>query len=154
MRVLGICGSLRAGSYNRQLLATAAEMAPQGMTIEIWDRLRDMPHYDADVEALGWPDAVAELKQKISAADALLFATPEYNYGMPGVLKNAIDWVAHPPEVTPLRGKPGAILGASTGIGGTIRAQLDLRQCLQSTGTWVMLYPEIFIQRCADKFAD
>jgi chromate reductase len=153
MRVLGLVGSLRAGSMNRALMDAAREMAPAlGMEIEVFGRLREVPPYDADVDAQGDPEPVAALKAAIRGADALLIASPEYNYSVPGVLKNAIDWASRPPPETPLRGKPAAIMGASTGISGTMRMQYHLRQVLLSTGTQVLLSPEVIIPRAAERF--
>src|SRR5246127_526663 len=124
--VLGICGSLRAGSYNKAALHVAIELKPPGMTIETAD-IGSIPLYNEDVRAQGFPPPVEKLRRQIAAADALLFATPEYNYSMPGVLKNAIDWASRPPD-QPFAGKPVAIIGASAGMGGTARAQYDLRR--------------------------
>jgi chromate reductase len=152
MKVLGIVGSLRAGSYNRGLLEAARELAPEGMQIEIFGGLREIPPYDADVDAAGVPEAVAALKRAIAAADALLVATPEYNYSVPGVLKNAIDWASRPATSSPLNGKPAAIMGASTGMSGTIRAQLALRQSFLFTNTPTMIKPEVTVPRCAERF--
>ncbi len=151
LTVLGIAGSLRQGSYNRALLHAAQELAPAGMAIRIAELAR-IPPYDGDVEAKGDPPPVAELKQAIKDADALLVATPEYNYGVPGVLKNAIDWASRPSTGSVLRGKPAAVLGASPGMGGTIRAQLQLRQAFLFTETYVLLKPEVTIARCTEKF--
>jgi chromate reductase, NAD(P)H dehydrogenase (quinone) len=123
--IIGLCGSLRAKSFNLMLLRAAAEMAPAGTTIEVAS-IREIPLYDGDVEVEhGVPDAVQQLKNRIAAADALLIATPEYNNSMPGVLKNAIDWLTRPPADIPrvFRGRPVAILGATPGQGGTILAQ-------------------------------
>jgi chromate reductase len=155
LRVLGLVGSLRAGSLNRGLMDAAREMAPElGMEITVFERLREIPPYDGDVEAQGDPDAVGELKAAVRAADALLIASPEYNYSVPGVLKNAVDWVSRPPPETPLRGKPAAILGASTGMSGTMRMQHHLRQVLAATQTLVMVAPEVVIPRAAERFVD
>src|SRR5262245_39739521 len=120
LEVLGIAGSLRRESYNRGLLRAAQEMAPEGMTIRSFE-LDAIPLYNGDVEAAGDPAPVAQLKEAIRGADALLLATPEYNYGVPGVLKNAVDWASRPPAKSVLSGKPAAIMGASPGMGGTIR---------------------------------
>jgi chromate reductase len=150
-RVLGICGSLRAGSFNRTLLRTAVEIAPPDLSITIYERLREVPPYDGDVEAQGDPEPVAAFKQAIRDADGLLIATPEYNYGVPGVLKNAIDWASRPPGKSPLNGKPAAIMGASMGAQGTARAQLALRQTFVFTETHAMLRPEVLVARAQDK---
>ena len=130
MRVLAIAGSLRAASYNRGLLRAAQEVAPEGLQVELWDQLAAIPPYNADVEAQGDPEPVAALKAAIRAADALLIATPEYNWGVPGVLKNALDWASRPALGSPLTGKLVAIVGASTGQGGTAKAQRRLRAAL------------------------
>lgn len=127
IRVFGISGSLRKGSYNTALLRAAKELAPEGMQIEIYEGLGAIPPYNEDVREQGWPEPVRELRERIAAADALLVVTPEYNYSIPGVLKNAIDWASRPPN-PPMAGKPAAIMGASGGNFGTARAQLHLRQ--------------------------
>jgi chromate reductase len=143
LRVLGICGSLRRGSFNRALLNAAHELAPDGMHITDYEGLREIPPYDADVDAAGAPEPVAVLRRAIAEADALLIATPEYNYSIPGVLKNAIDWASRPPATTPLRDKPTAIMGASSGMSGTMRAQYHLRQSFVFTRTPCVLQPEL-----------
>ena len=129
MRVLAISGSLRAGSYNRALLRAAQELAPEGMRIEDFD-LGPLPFYDGDVEAAGDPEVVVAFRDAIHSADALLLATPEYNRGTSGVLKNALDWASRPALGSPLAGKPVALMGATTGMGGTARAQAQLRDAL------------------------
>ena len=151
-QVLGIAGSLRSGSYNRSLLRAAAELGPPGMQVVMFERLGEIPLFNEDLEAKGDPKPVAALKTAIKEADALLFATPEYNYGVPGPLKNAIDWASRPAASTPLKGKPALIIGASPGPGGTVRAQLALRQTLVYTQTWALPGPEFALQRCAEKF--
>lgn len=152
IRVLGIAGSLRQGSYNRGLLRAAQELAPDGMVIDSWERLGEIPPFDADLEARGDPEPVVDLKRAITGADALLIATPEYNYGVPGVLKNAIDWASRPPGKSPLGGKPAAIMGATPGQTGTARAQLALRQSFIFTATLALLRPEVLVNRAGDKF--
>jgi len=152
LRVLGIAGSLRAGSYNRALLRAAVELAPDGITIEIFDGLGAIPPYNADVEAQGDPQPVTALKRAIAAADALLIATPEYNYGVPGVLKNAIDWASRRPGKSVLNGKPAALMGATPGATGTARAQLALRQSFVFTDTRACLRPEVLVARAHEKF--
>jgi chromate reductase, NAD(P)H dehydrogenase (quinone) len=154
MRVCGIAGSLRKASYNRALLRAAMELAPAGMEIVAFDRLRDVPLYDADVEAAGDPEPVAALKTAIRSADALLVVTPEYNYGVPGVLKNAIDWASRPPTASVLNGKPAAIMGASPGRTGTARAQLALRQSFVFTQTLVMPGPELLVAEASKRFSE
>src|SRR5208282_2737173 len=116
INVLAICGSLRAGSYNKAALRTAIELKPPGMTIETAD-IRSLPLYNEDVRAEGFPAPVETLRRQIAAADALIFACPEYNYSMSGVLKNAIDWASRPPD-QPFAGKPCAIISASAGMAG------------------------------------
>jgi len=150
LRVLGIAGSLRVGSYNRALLRAAQELAPAGMTIEIYE-LHTIPPYNADVEAQGFPEPVVAFKKAIAEADALLIATPEYNHSIPGVLKNAIDWASRPPATSPLNGKPGAIMGASTGAIGTARAQQHLRLVCSYLNMLVMNMPEVLVVRAQDK---
>ena len=152
IHVLGLAGSLRRASYNRGLLRAARDLAPDDMTIEIWDRVGEIPFYDADLEARGDPAPVADLKAAIAAADALLVATPEYNYGIPGVLKNAIDWASRPAGKSPLKGKPAAIMGATPGQTGTARAQLALRQAFVFTETFALLRPEVLVNRAGEKF--
>jgi chromate reductase len=152
IRVAGIVGSLRAGSLNKGLLQAAVELAPAGMEIEIYTRLGDIPPYNDDVFQKGDPQAVADFKAFIGGAAALLISTPEYNYGIPGVLKNAIDWASRPAGKSVLNRKPAAILGCSPGLGGTIRAQHALRQSFVFTETYVMVQPEIKIPSAAPLF--
>jgi chromate reductase len=125
MKVLGISGSLRQGSYNSMALRAAQKLAPSGMTIEIAD-ISAIPMYNDDVRAAGEPQVVADLKAKVRAADALLLVSPEYNFSVPGVLKNTLDWMSRPPE-PPFDNKVVAIMGASGGPLGTARGQYDLR---------------------------
>jgi chromate reductase, NAD(P)H dehydrogenase (quinone) len=151
LRVVAMAGSLRAASYNRGLLRAAQGVAPTGLTIAIRD-LAAIPLYNADVEALGDPAPVAELKSAVQEGDALLIAVPEYNYGVSGVLKNTIDWLSRPPEFV-LRGKPVAVMGASGGMVGTARAQLQLRQTFVFTQTPVMPPPpEVLVSYAREKF--
>jgi chromate reductase len=137
MQVLGIVGSLRAGSYNRGLLAAARELAPEGMEIVEHD-IAGLPFYDAGLEAGGDPEPVAAFKRAIAEADAILIATPEYNRSVPGALKNAIDWASRPPLGSPLAGKRVGVMGASTGMSGTIHAQAHLLQALECTRASVL----------------
>jgi chromate reductase len=148
---LGIAGSLRRESYNRGLIRAAVELAPSGTTVVPYD-LIDLPMFNADVEAEGDPAAVAAFKRAISAADALLIATPEYNHCVPGVLKNAIDWASRPARRSVLTGKPVAIMGATTGTGGTARAQAHLRDGLAYTNGFVLPLPEVLVPHAAEKF--
>jgi chromate reductase len=143
-RILAISGSLRERSYNRALLQAARELAPAGVEIEEVD-ISGLPFYDGDLEAAGDPDAVAELRAAVAAADALLIATPEYNRGTSGVLKNAIDWLSRPALASVLRWKPVAIMGASTGQGGTRRAQQQVRDALLFPGAIVLEEPEVAV---------
>jgi chromate reductase, NAD(P)H dehydrogenase (quinone) len=139
MRILAISGSLREGSLNTRLLREMAEQAPAGVEIEIWNGLRSIPPYDADEDDEPGPESVDALRQAIAEADGLLFATPEYNASIPGVLKNAIDWVSGPPlALTPLTGKPAAVVGATTGRFGAVWAQAELRKVLATTGARVV----------------
>jgi chromate reductase len=154
IRVCGLAGSLRAGSYNRALLRAAVGLAPSGMEIQVFDGLRDVPLYDADVEAVGDPPGVAALKRAIRDADGFLVVTPEYNYSVPGVLKNAIDWASRPPDRSVLHDKPAAVMGATPGRGGTARAQLALRQSFVFTRTPVLPGPEVLVAEAPGKLAD
>jgi chromate reductase len=149
--IVGVAGSLRAGSFNRRALAAAVELAPEGASILPFEGLGEIPLYNEDVKARGFPPAAAAFRQAIAAADALLFVTPEYNYSVPGVLKNAIDWASRPPDM-PLIGKPAAVMGASTGLMGTVRAQLHLRQILSGLNMPVLSRPEVLIREAAAKF--
>lgn len=153
IKVCGIAGSLRSGSFNKALLRAAQELAPAGMEIRVFDRLAELPLFDADLEGRGDPRPVAALKQAIREADALLVVTPEYNYSIPGVLKNAVDWASRAGGgKSVLAGKPAAIMGASPGMFGTVRAQLALRQTLQGTGTYLLPKPDVYVARCQEKF--
>jgi chromate reductase len=134
MRVLGISGSLRRGSLNSALLRAAAERLPAGAELIEFDRLRDVPPYDEDVDAEMTPAVVEELREAVRNADAVLIATPEYNHSLPGQLKNALDWVSRPAGKSALNGKPAATIGASTGMFGAIWAQAELRKVLGAMG--------------------
>lgn len=151
IRVLAIAGSLRAASYNRALLRAAADLAPSDMRIDMHD-LADIPIYNGDVEARGEPAPVAAFKAAIASADALLFACPEYNHGVPGMLKNAIDWASRPPASSPLNGKRVGVIGASPGVTGAARGQTQLRQAFTFTNTTAMLQPEVLVGRAHEKF--
>jgi chromate reductase, NAD(P)H dehydrogenase (quinone) len=137
MRVLGISGSLRRDSYNSLLLRAAAELLPSGAELEVYDGLKAIPPYDADDEH-DVSEAVRELREAIAEADAVLVATPEYNASIPGVLKNALDWVSRPHATNSLRGKPTAVVGASTGMFGAVWAQAETRKILQTIGARVV----------------
>ena len=151
MNILGISGSLRKESFNTKLLRAAQELAPQGIVMTRFD-IAPIPLYNDDVFQQGHPPDVARFRDAIRAADALLIATPEYNYSVPGVLKNAIDWASRPPNENPFGGKPAAIMGASTGRGGTMRSQYHLRQVLVGLDLHVVNRPEVAVQTAADKF--
>ena len=151
LSILAFAGSLRRDSYNRALLRAAAERAPDGMAIEIFD-LAEVPLYNGDVEAEGDPEAVARLKRAIAAADGVLMATPEYNHGVPAVMKNAVDWASRPPRSAPLGGKPVGIIGASPGITGSARGQSQLRQAFEFTNSYCMPQPELLVFKAHEKF--
>jgi chromate reductase len=140
MRILGIPGSLRAGSHNARLLEAAAELLPPGVTLEVLDPeiLRAIPHYDEDVRAGGEPPAVTMLRERVADADAVLIATPEYNHSLPGALKNGLDWLSRPLADSPLRGRPAAVVGASTGMFGAVWAQAEARKVLGAIGARVV----------------
>jgi chromate reductase, NAD(P)H dehydrogenase (quinone) len=148
--VLGICGSLRKGSFNMAALNTAIELKPAGMQVTVAD-ISQIPLYNEDVYAQGFPPPVETLRQQIKAADALLFACPEYNYSMTGVLKNAIDWASRPPD-QPFAGKPCAILGAAAGLAGSARAQSDLRRSMVFLDLHPLSQPEVLIFQAHTKF--
>jgi chromate reductase, NAD(P)H dehydrogenase (quinone) len=134
MRVLGIAGSLRRDSYNRALLREAAERLPAGAVMVEFDRLGEIPPYDADAEERGTPEPVAALREAMRDADAVLVATPEYNHSIPGVLKNALDWASRPAGQSALTGTPAAVVGASTGMFGAVWAQAETRKVLGALG--------------------
>jgi chromate reductase len=148
VRVLGFAGSLRKASNNRSLLRLAAEVVPEGMALEVFD-LSAIPLYNGDVEAAGFPEPVQAFRERIRAADALLIACPEYNYSIPGVLKNAIDWASRPPQ-QPFAGKPLALMGAGGGLG-TARAQYHLRQTCVFLDMHPLNKPEVLV-RNAESF--
>jgi chromate reductase len=150
IKVLAMVGSLRKGSYNKLALRAAMELKPAGMEIEVGE-IGDLPLYDDDVREAGYPPPVQRLREQVRAADALLFVTPEYNYSVPGVLKNAIDWCSRPPD-QPLDGKPAAIMGASTGKLGTARAQYHLRQICVFVNVLPLNRPEVMLAGAAKLF--
>ena len=150
LKVLGLSGSLRGGSYNTATLRAAQSLAPEGMQIEIGD-ISGIPLYSEDAQAVGFPEAVQRLGEAIGEADALIIATPEYNYSIPGALKNAIDWLSRLPN-QPFANKPLAIVGASMGGLGTARAQYHLRQVLVFLDVHVMNKPEVMIGAAHQKF--
>jgi chromate reductase len=135
--VLGISGSLRRDSHNTELLRAAATLLPPGVEFELYEGLKDIPPFNEDDE-YDAPPAVHDLRERIGAADAVLFATPEYNHSIPGVLKNALDWVSRPIEANTMRNKPAAVIGASTGMFGAVWAQAELRKVLSALGARVI----------------
>ncbi len=153
MRVLGISGSLRRDSYNHALLREAAERLPAGAEMVEFEHLREIPPYDADLETLEAPAAVAELRRAMREADAVIVATPEYNHSIPGVLKNALDWASRPAGQSALTGKPAAVVGASTGMFGAVWAQAETRKVLGALGGRVV-EAELPVARAADLYRD
>lgn len=152
IRAVGLVGSLRAASYNRMLMRAAVALAPTELEITLFERLGELPFYDEDLAAGGPPEAVGELLEAIGTADAIVIATPEYNFGVPAVLKNALDWASLPPGRSPMRDKTVAIMGASPGMLGTARGQQHLRQLFVFTRTYAVLQPEVLVSFAADKF--
>jgi chromate reductase, NAD(P)H dehydrogenase (quinone) len=151
MRVLGISGSLRRDSYNSGLLRAAADVLPSGVELEVFDGLKAIPPYDADDDVDVAPAPVQELRKAIADADAVLIATPEYNASVPGVLKNALDWASRPHATNPLRGKPAAVVGTSTGMFGAVWAQSDARKVLSTIGARVV-DRELPVPEAAERF--
>lgn len=150
VHVLGISGSLRQHSYNTAALRAAGEVLPEGMTLELFD-LGSIPLYNGDLEAEKTPESVLQFRSRIAGADALLIATPEYNYSIPGVLKNALDWASRPARASALNGKPLALLGAG-GKFGTVRAQMHLRDIALHNNMHALNKPEVYISRAWEKF--
>lgn len=151
LRILAMVGSLRRGSYNRLLYEAAVQLAPAGMTFTEAD-LRSLPLYDDDVRLeQDYPEPARRLRADIAAADGLLIVSPEYNHTVPGVLQNAVDWASRPPD-QPFRGKPVAIMGASTGRLGTVRMQHTLRTTLDSLEAHALLKPEVMISSAREAF--
>jgi chromate reductase len=151
IEVVGISGSLRTASYNTLLLHAAMELAPEGMRIT--PASIDLPLYNEDLREQGYPAAVSQLRSQLAKAHAVLIVTPEYNYSIPGVLKNAIDWVSRPPD-QPFNKKPVAIMGASPGRIGTARAQYHLRQIFVCLDAAVLNKPEVMVGGVAQLFND
>jgi chromate reductase, NAD(P)H dehydrogenase (quinone) len=150
MKILGIAGSLRKASYNKGALRAAQQLCPQGATIEIVD-LDGIPPFNQDDEK-NPPAKVTEFKRKIREADAILIVTPEYNYGLPGVLKNAIDWASRPYGDNAWNGKPCAIMSAAMSMGGGVRAQYQLRQAFVFLNMEAVLQPEVAIGNATERF--
>jgi chromate reductase len=151
LQIVGVAGSLRQGSYNQALLRAVQELAPLTMRIRI-HHLSGVPLFSEDVERAGIPHAVASLREAVAQADGLLIATPEYNHCVPGVMKNALDWLSRPPGKSVLNGKPSAIMGAAIGVLGTARAQTQVRQSFVFTNTPALLQPEVLVGRAHEKF--
>jgi chromate reductase, NAD(P)H dehydrogenase (quinone) len=155
MRVLGISGSLRRDSHNTELLRAAAALLPPGAELELWGDLKAVPPYDADDDygLVGRPESLRSLDAAIRDADVVLFSTPEYNHSIPGALKNALDWLSRPLAQSPLRGKPVAVVGASTGLFGAVWAQAELRKVLAAIGARVV-DRELPVGMAADAFTE
>ncbi|HWS87706.1 MAG TPA: NAD(P)H-dependent oxidoreductase [Pyrinomonadaceae bacterium] len=150
VRILGIAGSLRQKSYNRAALRAAAELAPEGATVELFE-LDGLPGFSEDDEQRP-PEKVTELKRRVRESDAVLFVTPEYNYSIPGVLKNAIDWASRPYGDSAWAGKPAAVMGASVSAIGTARAQYHLRQVMVFLNMFPVNQPEVLIGNASERF--
>ncbi|MDX6481505.1 MAG: hypothetical protein QOG85_2015 [Gaiellaceae bacterium] len=151
MRILGVSGSLREGSFNTSLLRAALEAAPDGVELELWNGLADLPLYDEDLDGADAPEPVRRLREAWGKADAILFATPEYNGSVPGGLKNAIDWASRPVRASALNNKTVAVVGASTGQFGALWAQQDLKRILGIAGARVV-GTEIPVGRAPERF--
>lgn len=151
--VLGVIGSLRRGSYNGMLLRWAADHAPERLVVDIADDTIRLPLFDEDLETDGLPDEVVALHDRIRAADGIVIATPEYNFGVPGPVKNWLDWASRPVRRSPLGGKPILLMGASSGrTGGTVQCQGQLRISLSVLNAHVLPSPPVLLAEAADKF--
>jgi chromate reductase len=150
LNIVGLCGSLRAASYNRMLMRLAESLMPASMTLQVAE-WRDVPVFDADVLAKGFPPSVAALRDQVRKADGILIVTPEYNFSIPGGLKNVIDWLSRG-EDQPFAGKPVAILTASPGPVGGARVQYDLRKVMLFVNAMTLVKPEVFVANVAGKF--
>ena len=146
--LLGICGSLRRASLNRALLAAVRDALPAGSSMTLYDSV-ELPIFNSDLDD---PPGVLQLKAAIAAADGVVFSVPEYNYSIPGGLKNALDWVSRPPATSPLRGKPIGMVGAASGMSGSIRAQAHLRQMMLYSDSPCLGQPEVLIPRAKERF--
>lgn len=151
IHIASFAGSLRKKSYHKGLLRAAQELLPESASLEILS-LDEIPFFNQDIEDLGDPEPVKIFKEKIRQADALLIATPEYNYSVPGVLKNALDWASRPSGQSVIAGKPTAIMGTSLGQSGSVRSQLSLRQSLLSMNAFTLNKPEVLINYAVQKF--
>jgi len=150
IKVMALSGSLRKASFNTMLIRAAKELAPAGMSIELYD-LAPLPMYNDDVRLAGYPPIVQAFRNTIAASDAIVFASPEYNYSVSGVLKNAIDWASRAPNM-PFDGKTAAIVGASGGALGTARSQRDLRWIMSGLNVYVVNLPHVYVGSAAQKF--
>ena len=153
MRILGISGSLRRESYNTKLLHAVEELLPDGIELDLYEELEQVPPYNEDRDTDDSPLAAVHLREAIARADAVLFATPEYNGSVPGQLKNAVDWASRPHRVSALWGKPVAVVGASTGMFGAVWAQAELRKVLKTAGARVV-ETELAVSKADTKFGD
>jgi chromate reductase len=151
MRVLAISGSLRNASSNTALLRALREEAPEGIEVELWDGLRSIPAYDADEDVVPGPAAVDAFRELVREADAVFFATPEYNSSVPGALKNALDWASRPLATNAFRNKPVAVIGSSAGAFGGVWAAAELRKVLGAMGARVT-EAELAVGHAHDKF--
>jgi chromate reductase, NAD(P)H dehydrogenase (quinone) len=148
--VTGLIGSLRKDSFNRLLFENAQQLAPEGMTLSE-QAIGSLPHYNEDLESI-LPESIVRLRNDVSLSDAILIVTPEYNFSIPGVLKNAIDWLSKPTGKSALNRKPVAIMGASSGRSGTMRAQIHLRGILSGLNMDLVGKPDVFLPYSVDKF--
>lgn len=153
-KVLAFVGSLRKASINRVLFNAAMELTPPGLAITEFTRLGELTHYNADLDGETKPEPETSLLDAMRAADAFLFVSPEYNYSVPGVLKNAIDWGSRGGPKSPMRGKPAAIMGGSPGFIGTTRMQYHLRQILLFTDSPVLTQPEVAVPKLPERITD
>lgn len=152
MKWLGLAGSLRRASHNRALLRALGEVLPEGVELSLFEGMGELPLFSSDIPYDPPPPAVAAWKEALLGADALIIATPEYNYSVPGVLKNALDWATRPALTSPLRRLPVGLLGAAAGMSGSMRAQYHLRQIMVYTDSRVMNQPEVFVARAHERF--
>jgi chromate reductase len=152
MKILGVSGSLRRDSHNTRLLRAAAEEAPEGVEIVLFDALKAIPPYDQDDDVVPGPPAVDAFREAVREADAVLFVTPEYNFSVPGQLKNALDWASRPLATNPFRGKPVAVIGSSAGAFGAVWAQAELRKIVGQAMGATVADVEVAVGHAMDKF--
>ncbi|HZT92295.1 MAG TPA: NADPH-dependent FMN reductase [Gaiellaceae bacterium] len=153
MRILAVSGSLRSGSYNTGLLRALREEAPDGVDVELWDGLKEIPPYDADDDVVPGPPAVEAFRELVREVDAVFFATPEYNSSVPGALKNALDWASRPLATNAFRNKPVAVVSSSAGAFGAVWSAAELRKVLGAMGARVA-EAELAVGHAAEKFDD